>query len=592
MPPASQAAGKLPCPNVISNSEVTHGVQASRSPGGSLVHLPAHAGFRLPPRAAAETVSPAAPASYLGITASADTWVNEGSPDQTYGATSWLRVSPGGDAVTPLAFASALLNFSISALPADANIVSATLQVHVTSTAKAANLPVVAEAIDAAWDPASVTWNSKPTSIPYGDPPAGFGESGFQVLEVTQIAISWWTGKHANYGILLRAYYPDDTTQRDLDSMESPFEVGRPYLVVYYTQPGDPTATPSPTPVDTATPTSTPTPTPTRTPTQTATSTPTPTSPPTLPDIRIYGLEVTQGIQNLNSDMPLVANRVTRARAYAYTMTGNASNVRARLRAYRGGVELANSPVESMWTIGVDDHEANRLDLRDAFFFYIWPDWQRGTVTFRLEVNYDHAIPESDYGNNTREQTLTFTAGRDLNLYVRALSMWGLPNFDYGNRDFWFITSGIIRYHPIADGRIRVWHDDDGMGEPSWCNWRPDTSSGRSCMLGRVWWWDAWTSDPAPNIHWVGLVRPEVHNGGQGYRPGTDLWVGMDKANWPDSRWYIRGSGVFAHELGHNLGLMHINCSGTEAGGGEVELVIPVLSPGRHHSALLPPVRS
>jgi hypothetical protein len=83
------------------------------------------------PRAAAGTANPAAPAGNVGVTALADTWVDEGNPDQPRGTSAWLKVSPGGDGVINLPFASTLLSFTISALPPEATIDNATLQVHV-----------------------------------------------------------------------------------------------------------------------------------------------------------------------------------------------------------------------------------------------------------------------------------------------------------------------------------------------------------------------------------------------------------------------------------------------------------------------------
>ncbi len=312
-------------------------------------------------------------------------------------------------------------------------------------------------------------------------------------------------------------------------------------------------------------------------------------SAPTRPDITIYGLEITQGIQNLNSDMPLVANRVTRARGYARTTLYDLPNVHARLYASRNGVNLPHSPVEAMWPpIPVHVAGANRLNVRDAFFFYIWPEWQSGTVTFRLEVNYDHAVVESNYANNTWEKTVTFYPANTLNVVVRPLRLEG-GTYYYNDPTFGAIVGNLARYLPIS--RVRVWYDNDPMGPMWYCPfWDASTSLGRSCMLIRVNAWDDGTSDPrgaVGKIHWVGMVHPAVNTNssaggtvtGQAWRPGKNAWVKMDNSARPNSPWLIKGGNSFAHELGHNQGLMHVNCAGTESSGGAVDTSYPWLIP-------------
>lgn len=313
---------------------------------------------------------------------------------------------------------------------------------------------------------------------------------------------------------------------------------------------------------------------------------------PPRPDITIYGLEITQGIQNLNSDMPLVANRVTRARGYARTTGSDLPNVRARLWAIRNGANLPHSPVEAMWPpTPVHPGGANRLNVRDAFFFYIWPEWQSGTVTFRLEVNYDHAVAESNYTNNTWEKTVTFFAWSptyqsiDLNVVVRPLGLEGRAYY-HNDPTFGSIVGNLARYFPIS--RVRVWYDDDPMGPMWYCLpfWDASTSLGRSCMLLRVNAWDDGTSDPSGavgKIHWVGTVHPAVNTNqsgggtvtGQAWRPGKNAWVKMDNSALRDSPWLITGGNSFAHELGHNQDLKHVNCSGTESSGGDVDPSYP-----------------
>lgn len=271
----------------------------------------------------------------------------------------------------------------------------------------------------------------------------------------------------------------------------------------------------------------------------------------TTPDIMLYGLEITQGIQNLNSDMPLVANRDTRARGYARTTGPDLPNVRARLWAIRGGTVLPHSPAEAMWTPNpVHRNGADRLNLRDAFFFYIWPEWRSGTVTFRLEVNYDHAVAESDYTNNTREEIVTFYGANSLNVVMINSSVGGLQ-YNFSEAPTWPIINGLHRHHPIAN--LGVWLANLSVSVDA-----PFTNED---ILDEVDDVDFWTSNPVPGVHYVGMINKNVAAAnGQGYWPGYDLWLRMIPPDglWPT--WVYNGGATFSHEMGHNKGIGHIYC--------------------------------
>jgi len=335
-----------------------------------------------------------------------------------------------------------------------------------------------------------------------------------------------------------------------------------------------PTATRTSTATPTRTPTRTATPTPTRTPTRTATSTPTRTptrtATPTsttisLPDIIAGPLEMTQGVQDLANHMPLVRYRDTRARGYVRSSDRAVPGVRARLRAFRGGRELPHSPTESLWPVTALSSGGDRLNLADAFFFYIWPEWREGTVRFVYEVNYDHAIPERDYSNNTHEETLTFLMGSDLFVYVRPFE--ALQGYQYSTNDPYLprIVFSLMRYHPVV--RTIYYVDTSPMGPLLGCGFDgASTDRGQSCMLDRVDWWDRTTSDPGPRTHYVGMVDPRVRTfdaSGLGDVQEQDSWVQMDPGTY--SVWHLNGGTILSHELGHNRGFRHIRCSNTEA---------------------------
>ncbi len=188
-----------------------------------------------------------------------------------------------------------------------------------------------------------------------------------------------------------------------------------------------PTPTPTPTQPVIGFPTSTPTRTPTPTPTQPVigfpTSTPTPQkfAIPTV-DITITNIEVSQGIQNLDNDMPLVKDRRTVVRAYVRDLTGkNGSGIRARLYGTRNGQALPSSPLSprnttSNHAITVHPDGGDRLDLDDSFWFTLPGDWRSGTVTLRAVVNYNLKAPEGNLANNEKSTTVSFRTAYTFNI--------------------------------------------------------------------------------------------------------------------------------------------------------------------------------
>ena len=76
---------------------------------------------------------------------------------------------------------------------------------------------------------------------------------------------------------------------------------------------------------------------------------------PNPPDFTVTGIEVTQGIQNLANEMPLVAGRATVVRVYVADLSGaGGQNVTARLTAKRtatlsgAGPTLLNPAIDLM----------------------------------------------------------------------------------------------------------------------------------------------------------------------------------------------------------------------------------------------------
>lgn len=108
--------------------------------------------------------------------------------------------------------------------------------------------------------------------------------------------------------------------------------------------------------------------------------------PPGSPTIQLFGLEVTQAIQNLLNDVPFIANRPVFVRGHVRSLSGQPmEKVTAQLIGTRNGAELGRlNPINPGGSLKVVA-DPDRGQLNDSFLFELPPSWRTGTVTLRLE---------------------------------------------------------------------------------------------------------------------------------------------------------------------------------------------------------------
>ena len=104
------------------------------------------------------------------------------------------------------------------------------------------------------------------------------------------------------------------------------------------------------------------------------------------PTIELYGLEVTQGIQNLMNDIPFVANRPTFVRGHVRSLTGDPiEKVTAQLVGTRDGTNLGTlDPINPGGSINIIA-DPDRGKLGESFLFQLPPTWLTGKLTLHLE---------------------------------------------------------------------------------------------------------------------------------------------------------------------------------------------------------------
>ncbi len=106
---------------------------------------------------------------------------------------------------------------------------------------------------------------------------------------------------------------------------------------------------------------------------------------PGSPTIQLFGLEVTQGVQNLLNDVPFVAERPVFVRGHVRSLTGDPiEKVTAQLIGTRDGATLGtlnpSNPGGSIKIVA----DPNREKSNESFLFELPESWRTGTVTLRL----------------------------------------------------------------------------------------------------------------------------------------------------------------------------------------------------------------
>ena len=296
-------------------------------------------------------------------------------------------------------------------------------------------------------------------------------------------------------------------------------------------------------------------------------------------DLRPTAMEVSQGIQNLANDMPLVEDRRTIVRVYVdnaalIAFDLDVSSVRARLYASRGGSNLSGSPINAMNNpITVKADGGDRRELDDSFWFYIPSGWRSGTVEFRAEIDYLETVGESNETNNETSTTVTFHDAQTFNMVLVPIHLHlnGGTHIFWGTESYrWDLYNNMYRLHPISD--LDMWRFTSSLkrdSHSSGSEWDMTVKDDRSDMLGRIWWKDSKTTDWASELHYMGGVEAATDTSGvlgSAYTSGTDRqsWVKMWNIHdgYPD--WYLKGGNSMAHEQAHNEGRIHVNCSGSE----------------------------
>ena len=331
------------------------------------------------------------------------------------------------------------------------------------------------------------------------------------------------------------------------------------------------TAPPTNTPTPTATPTATTPPTPTNTPTPTATPTP-------ITDLVADELEITQGIQNLDNEVFLVAGKRTFVRFYVHSTGGNHLTI-ARLKLQKGNQSTTVYPIAPGGPYLKVRPSHLRLLPGHAFLFELPKDFREGLVSIKAEVNFTTPVwrptpnpYETNYNNNSISKLVWFEPMPTVPVVI-ARQPYRPKNSpgDYYSSTFydeWMLFSWLKRAYPV--NTVQLYLRTLPLIQNATRKWIPDTNDPSiggyaltypNCDSVNAYLYvnksaviNSWFYHK--NIHLVGIVSDEY-----GFMRGC-AWGGVASGPSGSGTWGWDFDGTYAdwygaHELAHTYNRPH-----------------------------------
>lgn len=273
-------------------------------------------------------------------------------------------------------------------------------------------------------------------------------------------------------------------------------------------------------------------------------------------NIRVTGIEVTQGIQDLNNSVDLIKNRKTFVRVYVESVGDAVPGVTAQLTRS----DLPDFPLSPVNPIGryitvhsypnQGDFLQHRSVLDQHFLFELpWGWTNEDNLQLQVILNPYRVPLEPDYADNNRSLSISFSESPTLSLEFFRLN-YDIGGTTYGPRlreDVMATLSWLLRVYPIGGAlgdrfRPRLWDVDGGARFGNWVD-----QSSQDCIA------------QYPNPDFRNLCASFYTNGRLNYyraEPGTKLKT--------DAFYYgmiSDGAGFFPR--GQALGMSSVGPSGS-----------------------------
>lgn len=261
--------------------------------------------------------------------------------------------------------------------------------------------------------------------------------------------------------------------------------------------------------------------------------------------------EITQGVQQPDNSVVLVANRTTFVR-WTLTATVAQTNVTAYLYGYTAnGTLLSGSPLAAFNNPRTLKATANRAQLNDTFDFQLPPAWISGTLLLRAE-----AANNSGYFYDTTDESVTFHSAKALPITIVPISYHctsGGSGTTTPAAPYNYLTDFTYRVYPVPSVNVAV-HAAMSYQGPCTNNLPTPAGSDWDGMLDAVT--SVWNSDNSPARYYYGLVHIDCGGSciaGEGWIGFSKAAVGFDGIGPA----HAAASETHAHEVGHNHGRNH-----------------------------------
>lgn len=275
-------------------------------------------------------------------------------------------------------------------------------------------------------------------------------------------------------------------------------------------------------------------------------------------DLALYtrGIEVTQAIQNLYNNVPIIAGKRTFVRVYAHCTSGDPTypNVAALLRVFRDGALLGTLPPGNPGGRATVKAAPNRAVLDDSFWFEVPVDWVRAgsVMEFEAEVNpAPRRYGERNYANNVARVGLVPGSTPPMNLVI-----YSIPYYDQGHLinilsgDVSQLESLLRRMYPIGTLNLSLREMPTPYDTP------PENGQALD-DLTVLWFHDLVFHAENVSTRYYGMLRSATRTG----LAWTQWGVGMGRTGpvlptdpASSAPW---GARIGAHELGHTYGRPH-----------------------------------
>ena len=312
-------------------------------------------------------------------------------------------------------------------------------------------------------------------------------------------------------------------------------------------------------------------------------------------DLQAAAWEVSQAVQNLENEVPLVAGKETFVTVHGAQLLGpRAMSVEAELHGQRNGISLPGSPLRPaglpVWL--ETGQMIDRLSRDRSWLFRLPPEWTAaGTLELTAVVDGREAYTDVNRANNSLQGAFNFGEEPDACLVFSPIrTHTALPS--HTDPNFWQTIQRFQTQWPAA--RTHVLWDGEPIEELDICvaswwpypaypcfgpyeleqgweltNFPPDrdrvilqlTARHALSLISAKGSCDIGVLDP---VHAVGMVHPDANarNGGWAWPLVHASWVQFPNHQSPSqfsSVWPRQGI-TLAHEIGHNYLRQHVDC--------------------------------